>query len=157
MYGSIYVGRMSKSVSSPKTLETFKKVRGGTRPRDPCGKRPTPNRLSYEGGWQILGTNTEYRKLMITDRNWDRCGLSRPSTICRRMSQGEDMKCTSPKNRDSLPMLTRTWWQGMMMNKFQMHHINVKKYCRIRSSKTNKLWQATFIWKKRTTSLREET
>ena len=108
-----------KSVSSPKTLETIKKVRGGIRSRDPCGKRPTPNRLSYEGGWQILGTNTDYRKLMITDRNWDRCGLTRPSTICRRMSQGEDMKCTSPKNRDSLPMLTRTWWQGMILNKFR--------------------------------------
>ena len=61
-----------KSVSSPKTLETIKKVRGGIRSRDPCDKRPTPNQLSYVGSWQILGTNTEYRKPVITDRNWDR-------------------------------------------------------------------------------------
>ena len=70
-----------KSVSSPKTLETIKKVRGGVRPRDSCGNSPERYRLSYEGGWQILGTNTDYRKLVITDRNWDRWRLSRPSTI----------------------------------------------------------------------------
>ena len=70
-----------KSVSSPKTLETFKKVRGGVRPRDPCGKSPERNRLSYRGSRQRLGANTEYRKLVITDRNWDRWRFPRPSTI----------------------------------------------------------------------------
>ena len=108
-----------KSVSSPKTLETIKKVRGGIRSRDPCDKRPTPNQLSYVGSWQILGTNTEYRKPVITDRNWERWRFSRPSTDCRRMSQGYDMKCTSPKKRDSLPMPTRTWWQGKILTKFR--------------------------------------
>ena len=70
-----------KSVSSPKTPETIKKVRGGVRTRDLSGKRPERNRLSYRGGRQILGANTEYHKLVITDRNWDCWRFPRPSTI----------------------------------------------------------------------------
>ena len=48
-----------KSVSSPKTLETIKKVRGGVRPWDLCGKSPERNRLSYSGSRQNIGG--EYR------------------------------------------------------------------------------------------------
>ena len=75
-----------KSVSSPKTLETIKKVRGGVRTWDLSGKSPERNRLSYRGGRQILGANTEYRKLVITDRDWDCWRIFKAEYDCRSMS-----------------------------------------------------------------------
>ena len=101
-----------KSVSSPKTPETIKKVRGGVRPRDLSGKRPERNRLSYRGGRQILGANTEYHKLVITDRNWDCWRFPRPSTIAVEYYRIMIWSVKVPRKSDSLLMLKRTWWQG---------------------------------------------